>query len=775
MFRHSKKTAISLLSAMLLMQGCGGNDSTTTLTLQDTNLSVLKVGNISRSGSTQGGGSATGDGVLEPYTQVSNPLDGTNKKLIAIYMIGSDLERKYNSGTSDLNEIIAGYQTLTQSQKDSLDIFVAFGGANKDGWRGMKFATIPQIINDAQDKIFGNEVQSDYSYSALQANMGHVSSLNLFLKYIKNNYANHATKFVDLWDHGSGYGYFLGNDDYYAASSNNTHHTYDLNEAFVASELSFDLIGYDTCLNNTMEVAKATQEYSKYLLASEELEPGHGWNYSDVIKEYAKDQNITSFATALVDSFIDSPEHKAQEGKTLALVDLSKYTQLNTTFEQLSNELQKVTNDSEVKNPLIQTLKEVRAYNQTKDGAGSMDVKHFAELLSRKIDKNSPFYPLAQNVINAVNQYVIYSREDGTRPHSNGVAIAKLDLNNFANIYGDLDTPTKTWLSSMKSFAKLKADDVTPPVVQEQEADTQLNLEDETKSIVAYCATLEDFDTKECLAIFGLTLEDAGLDRSLSHSVSQLFGGERASFIARSGTRANTIKATLASFDDAEGNLADVKTLYGNIIDGQFLSTAILDATKRVGSTTPNQYYTPNWNQKWYTTLYNDTNESAWIPMIFQERKLDSKTNSIVTTYVFEVDYIDGSRDYSDYDADVAFDYAQIEVVLDQNNTLVSHRIKPYTVDFIDDKEIIKYGKTAGEIKVGDQLRFYSKSFDMNTKDVFWNAESDFVKFDKSFNIAVEDLFFEDNDGNPLDYYYLMVAEDINDNKVYTDARKAGN
>ena len=50
-----------------------------------------------------------------------------------------------------------------------------------------------------------------------------------------------------------------------------------------------DLLGFDTCLMSAYEVALQLAPYAEKLLASEETEPGHGWQYT-----YYKVQSGTS-------------------------------------------------------------------------------------------------------------------------------------------------------------------------------------------------------------------------------------------------------------------------------------------------------------------------------------------------------------------------------------------------------------------------------------------------------------------------------------------------
>ena len=66
--------------------------------------------------------------------------------------------------------MIEGYESLPEDHE--VEVVVAFGGANKDGWRGMKFADMDQIMDDSEDDEFGNETWADaYLYEDDSANM----------------------------------------------------------------------------------------------------------------------------------------------------------------------------------------------------------------------------------------------------------------------------------------------------------------------------------------------------------------------------------------------------------------------------------------------------------------------------------------------------------------------------------------------------------------------------------------------------------------------------
>ena len=88
------------------------------------------------------------------------------KTQVLMYLVGSNLESEHGTGTDDIAEIVNGYGN---TDPKTLDVVVAFGGANKSGWKGMKIATMDDLKRDAQDGKFGN---GNYLYSDPYADMG---------------------------------------------------------------------------------------------------------------------------------------------------------------------------------------------------------------------------------------------------------------------------------------------------------------------------------------------------------------------------------------------------------------------------------------------------------------------------------------------------------------------------------------------------------------------------------------------------------------------------
>jgi hypothetical protein len=85
-----------------------------------------------------------------------------------------------------------------------------------------------------------------------------------------------------------------------------------------------DLLGFDACLMATYEVASALAPYADRMLASQELEPGHGWDYT-ALDAAARGADVDELGSALIDGFARQAEDEDTSAEiTLSLVDLTR-------------------------------------------------------------------------------------------------------------------------------------------------------------------------------------------------------------------------------------------------------------------------------------------------------------------------------------------------------------------------------------------------------------------------------------------------------------------
>ena len=60
-----------------------------------------------------------------------------------------------------------------------------------------------------------------------------------------------------------------------------------------AEAKDMELVGFDACLMGNLETAKAMAPYAHVMVASEELEPGAGWNFTPMLQTLAKSPKMS--------------------------------------------------------------------------------------------------------------------------------------------------------------------------------------------------------------------------------------------------------------------------------------------------------------------------------------------------------------------------------------------------------------------------------------------------------------------------------------------------
>ena len=99
----------------------------------------------------------------------------------------------------------------------------------------------------------------------------------------------------------------------------------------------FDLIGMDACLMASYEVAHAVSGLTDYLLASEELEPGHGWDYRSLsILSAQAEVEPLELGRAIVDGFeSQAKEFGTASDITLSLLDMAHFDDFTKVFRDV--------------------------------------------------------------------------------------------------------------------------------------------------------------------------------------------------------------------------------------------------------------------------------------------------------------------------------------------------------------------------------------------------------------------------------------------------------
>ena len=232
---------------------------------------------------------------------------------ILVYLNGSDLESKGGNASRDLVEMMAVGST------DKVKVLVQTGGTSE--WY------IPEIDSRQNQRWLVNNDSMEKLEDVGKVNMGNPQTLYDFLVWGMQNYPAEKISLV-CWNHGAGsiWGYAV--DELHQGDSLLLNELKSaVAEAYQSTGKKLNIIGFDACLMATLETASMLSPYADYLIASEESEPAHGWDYTSIFKAVTSDSQISEekLGKVVLDSYkLHADSLGTSECITLSILDLSK-------------------------------------------------------------------------------------------------------------------------------------------------------------------------------------------------------------------------------------------------------------------------------------------------------------------------------------------------------------------------------------------------------------------------------------------------------------------
>ena len=246
---------------------------------------------------------------------------------IFVHLDGADLESDYGCASDNL------MQMIDATSYGNVRFVVQTGGATE--WQS---GIDPNAI-ERYEILGGDTALVD---SQPDASMGDAQTLASFLQWGLSNYSSPYYGLV-MWDHGSGSINGVCFDDKFNGQS--------LTLTAIQSALQsvssllpngFEFVGFDACLMGTVETAAVLAPFARYMIGSQETEPGTGWDYTAIgtcLAAYPDADGIT-LGTAICDGFYDScEENDCSESATLSLIDLSRIPALRVAFDAYAKDI----------------------------------------------------------------------------------------------------------------------------------------------------------------------------------------------------------------------------------------------------------------------------------------------------------------------------------------------------------------------------------------------------------------------------------------------------
>ena len=260
-----------------------------------------------------------------PACDVLDDYDPDQSWAVYWYLCGSDLETENGFATDDIIEM------LDVDLPENVTVVIMAGGSKEWHIEGADISA--DNLNICVYNSEGFAVVDHWE----QADMGSQETLEQFLGYCVDNYPADRQSVI-FWNHGGGSVTGIAFDENYGMSS------LDLNElesAFDNLGAQFELIGFDACLMATVDTAAVLSKYAKWMTASQEIEPGCGWDYAGLLAGLIANPGMdgAEFGKIICDTYYAGCEEiDRAEIATLSVIDLSEIPDLVTAYNDVGIE-----------------------------------------------------------------------------------------------------------------------------------------------------------------------------------------------------------------------------------------------------------------------------------------------------------------------------------------------------------------------------------------------------------------------------------------------------
>ena len=286
---------------------------------------------------------------------------------LLVYLLGSNLESGGNAGTGNLLEMLKAHGSAHTR------VLITTGGANKRESGGL----VSDWTRVKRFELADGKLKELFDLGPLDMDRG--ETLQEFLTWgVRTSPAERYM--LVLWDHGSGYKGYGGDENHSLEGMSLPTMAAALTGFQSATGITFDYIGFDACLMATLEVAQTLRPFARYLGASQELEPGSGWDWKAVIEAASRQPapSLPEFGQVVATSFLGKQENERVEDglipplndyATFSIIDLTRVDPLLERLDLWAQAVQAHYDNGLKSAPAGQTLFWPPSFETTRQGA----------------------------------------------------------------------------------------------------------------------------------------------------------------------------------------------------------------------------------------------------------------------------------------------------------------------------------------------------------------------------------------------------------------------
>jgi len=344
-----------------------------------------------------------------------------------------------------------------------------------------------------------------------EQNMGDPSTLSDFIEWAVTGYPADRY-FIVFWDHGAAWPGFGGDESTASLDM--------LTMAELRSGLSqglsnagldrFDIIGFDACLMASYEAAVTVKGMGDYLLASEELEPGHGWDYSKLTAVRSNPaMSPLELAKGIVSGFQAQAIALEQGAQiTLSVTDLSELDDLEVAVEALASAIIQDPGGS------AQTAMGSRAatqeFGKAPDPSQSTHMVDLKDLSSRLAGTN--LAGPAEQVISALTAAVKHKIQGPGIGEAGGLSIYLPSQMQYYQADYDSVAGVEEWRSAVKAMLGFLSQDSSGPVFTNPDHQADATYVGETLAVSGQLQAGSTADLASANLLYGVLDQEGGVE-----------------------------------------------------------------------------------------------------------------------------------------------------------------------------------------------------------------------------------------------------------------------
>lgn len=385
-------------------------------------------------------------------------LDGTDDcgTTVGFHVIGQPTAKKwtvmvYIGGDNNLESpAIEDINEMEQvGSNDDINIVVQFDRhPGYDTSNGDWTTTRRYYITRDAD---ANTINSNLICDLGEVNMGDPNTLQDFITWAKAHYPANRYALI-LWNHGSGFRSRISQLISRNIVWDDTNGNASLSLPQVAQAISgaggVNFVGFDACLMGMVETAVQIGGLADFMAASEDLEPGDGWEYHEFLARLVANPNMTpqQLATEIVNAY--RQRYQGDNDVTLSAVNLSQADNLRRAFDNLARALLEDPDGDGPQVPVVESdrnaLQNARnnaqRFAEGKPYDDYRDAYHFAQLVRDAIN-DAEVDNACNTIINTINTAVTSEWHSADLPNAHGLTVwlpTRESFNNHVRRYTDL-------------------------------------------------------------------------------------------------------------------------------------------------------------------------------------------------------------------------------------------------------------------------------------------------------------------------------------------------